>query len=134
MKLLTQSQLEKLIANGKAQRDVRGTSREIDFHPVVKLFNPVGAATWLLTEVEPDEPRIAWGLADLGMDCVEFGTIDLDELRAYRGPLGLGIERDIHWQAKGPLSAYLQAASKGNRIVDIPHVEASASERKDMEG
>jgi hypothetical protein len=43
MKLLTKPIREKLIANGKAQDKVRGTEDEIDFEPVVKLFNPCGA-------------------------------------------------------------------------------------------
>lgn len=59
MKLLTKPILAKLIANGRSQQKVKGTIRENDFEPVVKLFNPVGAGTWLLTEVEPDEPDIA---------------------------------------------------------------------------
>jgi Protein of unknown function (DUF2958) len=36
-------------------RSGKGTPDEIDFLPVVKLFNPCGAVTWLLTESEPDD-------------------------------------------------------------------------------
>jgi hypothetical protein len=66
MKLLTKPIREKLIANGKAQDKVRGTEDEIDFKPVVKLFNPCGAGTWLLTELDSEDPDIAFGLCDLG--------------------------------------------------------------------
>jgi hypothetical protein len=33
----------------------------------------------------------------------ELGSFSLEELQGYKGPLGLGIERDIHFQPK-PLS------------------------------
>lgn len=94
-----------------------GTDHEIDFYPVVKLFNPYGASTWLLTEIEPDAQDIAWGLCDLGMGFPEFGTVSLQELRSYRGPFGLGIERDRHFQADKPISAYIDLASEHGRII-----------------
>jgi hypothetical protein len=48
----------------------------------------------------------------------EFGTVSLTELAAYRGQLGLGIERDLYFEARGPISAYIAAASKASRIVE----------------
>ena len=95
---------------------MKGTSDEIDFRPVVKLFNPCGAATWLLTEIEPDDPDIAWGLRDLGMGFPEFGTVSLSELASIKGPFGLGIERDLHFNTDKPISAYIDEASKLGRI------------------
>jgi len=59
MKLLTQAQFAQLLDNGRRQAAVKGTPDEIDFHPVVKLFDPCGAGTWLLTEIEPEDPDIA---------------------------------------------------------------------------
>jgi len=118
MMLLTKAQREQLLDNGRRQAAVKGTSDEIDFRPVVKLFNPVGAATWLLTEIDPDDETVAWGLCDLGMGFPEFGTVSLIELAAYRGRLGLGIERDRYFEARGPISAYIAAANKAERIVE----------------
>ncbi len=112
MMLLTAAQRAKLLDNGRRQAAVKGTPDEIDFHPVVKLFNPCGAGTWLLTEIDPDDHSVAWGLCDLGMGFPEFGTVSLTELAAYRGRLGLGIERDLHFTAKGPVSVYIAEASK----------------------
>lgn len=116
MMLLTKSQREKLLDNGRRQAAVKGTSRELDLFPVVKLFDPCGAATWLLTEIEPDDPDIAWGLCDLGMGCAEFGTVSLSELASVRGRLGRGIERDLHFTADKPISAYSAEASQLGRI------------------
>jgi hypothetical protein len=33
-----------------------------DPYPVVKLFAPDGAAIWLLTKLDPEDPEIAFGL------------------------------------------------------------------------
>ena len=118
MKLLTPAECAKLLDNGRRQAAVKGTPGEIDLYPVVKLFNPCGAATWLLTEIDPDDDTVAWGLCDLGMGFPEFGTVSLSELAEYRGRLGLGIERDLHFEARGPISAYIAAATKANRIVE----------------
>jgi hypothetical protein len=48
----------------------------------------------------------------------EFGTVSLNELAAVRGRLGLGIERDLYFKARGPISTYIEAASKADRIVE----------------
>ena len=53
MKLLTKAQREQLLENGRRQAVVKGTPAEIDFFPVVKLFDPCGAGTWLLTRSIP---------------------------------------------------------------------------------
>jgi hypothetical protein len=118
MKLLTKAQREQLLDNGRRQAAVKGTPAEIDFFPVVKLFDPCGAGTWLLTEIDPDDEDVAWGLCDLGMGFPEFGTVSLAELAAIRGPLGLGIERDLYFEARGPVSVYIKAASKAGIIVE----------------
>ena len=122
--LFTRAQREQLLDNGRRQAAVKGTSDEIDFHPVVKLFNPVGAATWLLTEIDPDDETVAWGLCDLGMGFPEFGTVSLTELADYRGGFGLGIERDLYFEARGPISLYIAAANKAGCIsenISLPH-------------
>lgn len=118
MNLLTKALRDKLISNGKRQATVKGTSAEFDFEPVVKLFYPAGAATWLLTEIDPSDETVAWGLCDLGMGCAEFGTVSLTELAAFRGRLGFRIERDLYFKARGPISAYIKASSAVGRIVE----------------
>jgi Protein of unknown function (DUF2958) len=127
MKLLTEAQRAQLIDNGRRQAAVKGTADQLDLWPVVKLFNPCGAAIWLLTELDPDDATVAWGLCDLGMGFPEVGTLSLEELAAYRGPFGLGIERDLHFKARAPISAYIKAASKAGIIVeDVGHDQGGA--------
>jgi len=118
MKLLTDDQIQRLARNGCANAErIADDGNTHDFHPVVKLFQPDGAGTWLLSETDPDDPDIAFGLCDLGFGCPELGTVRLSELTAARGRLGLPIERDRHFKATAPLSRYAEKACKAGRIV-----------------
>ena len=98
------------------QAAVRGTDAEIDFYPVVKLFTPDAGATWLLTEIDPDEPDLAFGLCDLGLGFPELGSVSLSELAALRGRLGLPVERDLYFVARKTLSTYAREASEAGHI------------------
>ena len=81
MKLLTNDIREKLLRNGRVRETLAEDGRaEADFIPVVKLFTPDAGCTWLLTEIDPDNPDIAFGLCDLGMGCPELGSVSLLEL------------------------------------------------------
>lgn len=63
---------------------------------VAKFFNPCGAQTWYATEYDP-ETHICFGFVTLGdAECSEWGYFSLDELQDIEGPIGLGIERDLH--------------------------------------
>ena len=112
MKLITNEQRTKLLDNGTAT--ARGEER--DPHPVVKLFTPDAQATWLLTELDPTEPDLAFGLCDLGLGSPELGYVRLSELAALRGPLGLAVERDRYFSANRPLSAYAREAHAASAI------------------
>lgn len=114
MELITREQFALLLLNGEAQK---ADPDDFDPKPVVKLFNPVGAGTWLLTSVDPQDPDIAYGLCDLGMQSPELGTVSIEELSNFKGPLQLGIERDIHWEANKTLSEYAQEARLARNIV-----------------
>jgi hypothetical protein len=96
-----------------AQRDGK---REPDPVPVLKLFNPVGAATWLATELD-DEGDVLFGLADLGFGCPELGYFSLSEIASLRLPFGLGIERDIGFETPFPLSRWADAARRAGSIL-----------------
>ena len=91
-------------------------SGALDFKPVVKLFTPDTQCTWLLTELDPDG-GLAFGLCDLGLGSPELGYISLTELRTVRGKLGLPIERDLHFDADKPLSAYADNARERGYII-----------------
>jgi hypothetical protein len=88
----------------------------VDHPPVVKLFMPDGAATWLINEVDPDDPDRLFGLCDLGLGFPELGYVSLSEISALRGRLGLPVERDQHFVATKPLSMYADEARAAGRI------------------
>lgn len=62
----------------------------------VKLFNPNGVGTWYIVELDK-ETNEAFGYVELG-GYPELGYFSLTELEIYRGPLGLGIERDLYFR------------------------------------
>lgn len=118
MKLLTADIRKKLLRNGKLRQQREQEDKpEPDFWPVVKLFSPDGGCTWLLTEIDPEDPEIAFGLCDLGFGCPELGSVSLSELESVRGQLGLPIERDLYFTATKTLSAYADEARAHGAIV-----------------
>lgn len=110
---LTEDQFMQLLLNGHASAG--GDS--IDPVPVVKLCTPDAQATWLLTEIDPDDEDLAFGLCDLGIGCSELGYVRLSELQSLRGKLGLPIERDEHFIADSELSSYAASARIAGRII-----------------
>lgn len=116
MKLLTNSIREQLLRNGRLQEERANAGEpDIDFVPVVKLFTPDASCTWLLTELYPDDTDIAFGLCDLGFGCPELGTVRISEIESVRGRYGLPAERDQHFHADKPISAYaLEARARGH--------------------
>ncbi len=54
MKLFTKTIEQKLLANGR--------NRDQDHAPVVKIFNPMGSATWLINEMDSETPDLLHGL------------------------------------------------------------------------
>jgi Protein of unknown function (DUF2958) len=120
MQLLTPDLRAVLIANGKASGD---------HAPVVKFFSPVGAATWLFSELDGDGDTL-FGLCDLGFGCPELGSASLAEISAVTLPFGLTIERDLCFEGRFPLTIYADAARLcGSITEDEAQLEAAAIAR-----
>lgn len=107
MILLTAEHRERLLANGR--------DPDADHVPVVKLFNPLGPGVWLAVMLDPDGDQL-WGIADLDCDCVEYGPFSIAELSSLPVGLGLGIERDILFETRTPLSAWIHVAGETGTI------------------
>ncbi|MCB9959713.1 MAG: DUF2958 domain-containing protein [Rhodospirillaceae bacterium] len=117
MKLLTDSQYKALLRNGELRKHFEKEGKvEPDFFPVVKLFTPDASCTWLLTELDPDDHDIAFGLCDLGFGCPELGSVRLSELKAVRGKLGLPVERDLHFCPGKTIGDYADEARAAGHI------------------
>ena len=123
MILLTKDLRARLIANGQ----IRGSHV-----PVVKFFNPCGAATWLFSELDEDGDTL-FGLCDLGFGCAELGSASLSEIASVRVNFGLKIERDLHFAAAHPLTVYADAARHHGGITEIDALLAAAAMRLALE-
>ena len=110
MKLVTAKLRKRLLANGARPG--------ADHAPVLKLFDPAGSATWLFTEMDPDDADRLFGLCDTGQGHPELGAASLAALARVRNRLGLPLERDRHFTARHPLSVYAAAARRAGRIVE----------------
>lgn len=120
MDLLTPPLREHLLVNA---------SSNDDHAPVVRLFAPTGAACWLFSELDSDGDTL-FGLCDLGFGFPELGYASLSEIAAVRLPLGLRIERDLHFEAAHPLSVYAEAARQRGHITEHPdHLTRAAAAR-----
>ncbi|PAQ05468.1 DUF2958 domain-containing protein [Mesorhizobium temperatum] len=120
MILITDELRARLLANGAADT-------ETDHVPVAKLFDPTGAATWLLTELDADGDTL-FGLCDLGFGFPELGSVSLAELESVKGRLGLGIERDLYFKARFALSVYTEAARIAGHITEAERLLRQAAE------
>lgn len=123
MKLLTRTQREQLLFNGG--------NRDRDHLPVVKFFDPCGAATWLFAELDPADGDTLFGLADLGCGAPELGYTSLAEIASVRSPFGLGIERDLYFKPRHPLSVYAESPCDVGRIVEFGPEFVAVSNRRD---
>ncbi|MFA6231197.1 MAG: DUF2958 domain-containing protein [Rhodanobacter sp.] len=112
--LITPEQRVQLIANGQA----RAHGQDRDPEPVVRLFTPDAHATWLLTELDPEDGDTAFGLCDLGLGMPVLGHVRLSELAFVRGPSDAPIARDFYFVAQRPLSEYVRLARLNGSITD----------------
>ena len=91
MKLLPESEKAKLAnwqeTEGKNLGEVMAT---------VKFFTPWANWTWYAAEFDGED--LFFGLVD-GFE-KELGYFSLTELEGLVGPMGLKIERDLHWTPK----------------------------------
>lgn len=110
--LLTAAIRRQLLQNGHKSRS------QPDFDPVLvaKLFTPDANATWLLTELNPDNLDLAFGLSDLGLGSPELGYMSIAEIASIRGRLGLPVERDRWFSPTEPLSVHHARARSFGRI------------------
>ena len=103
MKLLTKSLLKRFEEVG-SQDNVK------DPVIIAKFFDQTGSGTWYATEYDP-ENRIFFGYASIFRDWNdEWGSFALTELEDYKGPFGIGIERDLYFTEQPASKAIAQNA------------------------
>lgn len=104
--------VQKLRENWGTQQPLKGTGREKDYQPVVKLYDPLGAAEWYLTEV--DEDGLAFGLCYIFE--YELGYVDLNEMADLKIEGQPRIQQDLEFEAVKTLSAYADEGRRTGRI------------------
>lgn len=124
MELITEEIAAALDSNAKQALE----DELFDPIPCVKFFNPAGAGTWIISERNPDNPDILFGLCDLGMGFPELGSVTLSELEGVQGPWGLKIERDLYFIPEHTLRTYAEAAHQNGCIVETKEALDKAKE------
>ena len=106
-------------------RDNRG--KPIDqAPPAVKIFCPMGPATWLIHSL--DDEHTAFGLCDLGLGTPELGAVGIGELEqdfqipvrvnGRRVTLPVRLERDLYFRPEHSMETYATAARSAGRITE----------------
>lgn len=95
----------RLIANGEK-------GRELDHVPVVKIIDPGSPATWLLTEIRPDDEDMVFGLIhdERNARSPTLGYASLARLASDYGRLGEPLKCDDDFAPRYPLSVFATAA------------------------
>ncbi len=110
--LFTTEQYNRLLENGNP------ANRDKDHAPVVMLTIPFTSCIWLLSELNPEQPNIAFGLCDLGMGYPELGYVDLDEIQLVKHPVfQTGVCVSSEFEGVYPMSAYSKAARVYQQII-----------------
>lgn len=100
--------------------------------PVLKLFNPAGPGTWLITELDPDGDTM-FGLCDLDMGCPELGSVSLREISSVKLPFGLTIERDVFFEGRLPISRWAEIARRCGSIREAEAIVRAIDPASDPE-
>jgi hypothetical protein len=93
MKLMTKAIEKRFAAIG---------SQEGSKDPIVvaKYFYPAGSCTWFATEYLPEYRQFFGFVILFGDHNDEWGYFSLDQFEEFKGPIGLGIERDLYFREK----------------------------------
>lgn len=125
MELVTAEQRRQLIDNWNLEDDIK---------LVVKIFSPVGAATWIIASMNPQDEDTLYGLCDLGLGYPEPGYVRLNELQSMTvrvsaaSSAGIGLERDLYFKPNHSLSTYAEAAQQNGAITDDPKLLDAAQD------
>ena len=112
MELFTPEQYNQLMMNGNP------VNRDQDHAPVAMLTLPGTSMVWLISELDPEDTTLAFGLCDLGMGCPELGYVSLKELCSIKHPVfGTTVYNNPLFKANYPMSAYAAAARAKQEIV-----------------
>ncbi len=99
-----------------------------DHVPLIKLFDPTGPDAWLISEIQPYDPDVVFGLSCCG-GAVSVGPFNLAELHDLIRSYGFELRRDAQFAGRHPLSVYAEAARAQGAITEIPTLLDAAAVR-----
>lgn len=119
----TAEEVAHLLANARRWYGTEEAGAEddppFDPEPVALLHLPGTRCRWLVFGIDGDsgdaDDPVLVILADLGLGCVEYGTVFARELA--EGAFGRPVVRDPGFRAQGPMSRYAGASRPGGRMV-----------------
>src|SRR3546814_17528099 len=91
---------------------------------------PISAASWLLTELDPDDPDLAYGLCHLGLGAPKLDHVRLSLLAEVAGG---AVSCDVDFVAFQSLQSYLDESRNIRRIRPrraTPQLRKTVSNRK----
>ena len=106
-KMIRSADIAQMEANHREQLPLKGTGREKDFTPVVRLHIPFTDVMWLLTELDED---VAFGLCQI--TTAELGSVWLPEMADIEIQ-GLRVIQDLEFKPTMTLGEYARR-SRGN--------------------
>lgn len=109
MNLIPSELRVRLLENGART----ASDESLDPHPVVRLHTPDARSSWLLTELDPDDPDLAYGLCDLGLGAPKLDYVRLSRLVELAGD---AVVCDAAFVARQSLSGYLRDARAAGAI------------------
>jgi hypothetical protein len=112
MSLFTTAQREQLLRNG--------ANPDQDHAPVARLHLMFAKVSWLISELDPENQDMAFGLCDLGMGFPELGYIYLPEILELQDDPRFRVLCDQSFTGAFPMSVYARAARFHSEIVTEP--------------
>ncbi|WP_414714262.1 DUF2958 domain-containing protein [Sphingomonas sp.] len=112
---MTDDEARQLVENAR----LATSDATFDPVPLIRIKVADSDASWLVTEIDPDDHDLAYGLADAGIGLPEQGHFRLSTLADATGALGGRAERDRSFKpAPGMTLAVLaRIAHTAGRIV-----------------
>lgn len=114
--------------NLRPQLLANGSDPDHDHVPLVALFVADGPGGWLISEIQPYDHDVVFGLMDYGFAVPQIGAFTLSELHKLND-LGVKIARDLLFVGRYPLSVYGEAARLQRAITTIPSLLDAAAAR-----
>jgi hypothetical protein len=105
-----------------------GNHPDHDHVPLVKLFDASGPSAWLISEIQPYDHDVLFGLFDFGFGVPQASPFSVTELKNLIC-FGIRVERDPLFVGRYPLSVYAEAADAQGAITTIPTLLDAAAAR-----